>query len=116
VEPVLFTSLITQPSGTFNFMPSVVLWNNVVVPFRVACTGDGWLVSGCCCCCCAFVIVILGAKRIIAIANTAAEITVLLITGKTNDCEDALMMLGTNTIQVLQQNKGNVLKFSIKSP
>jgi hypothetical protein len=115
VEPVLFTSSIIQPSGTFNLMPSVVLWNNVVVPFRVTCTGDGWLVSGCCCCC-AFVVVILGAKRIIAIANTVAEITVLLITGKTNDREDALMLLTTNTIQVLQQNKGNVLKFSVKSP
>jgi hypothetical protein len=68
------------------------------------------------CCCCALVIVILGAKRIIIITNTAAELIVLLITGKTNDREDTLMMPRTNTIQVLQQNKDTVLKFSIKSP
>jgi hypothetical protein len=74
-------------------MPSVVLWNNVVAPFWVTCAGDGWLMSGCC----ALVIVILETKRIIAIANTAAEVTVLLITGKTNDREDALMMPRINT-------------------
>ena len=68
------------------------------------------------CCCCALVIVILGAKRIIAIANTAAKIIPTIIAGETNDREDTLMMPRTNKIHVLHQNKDTVLKFSIKSP
>ena len=70
----------------------------------------------CCCCCCAFITVILEGNRIIAIANTTADVNPIVIAGETNNREGALMMLRTNKIQVLQQNKGNVLKFSKKSP
>jgi hypothetical protein len=47
-------------------------------------------------CCCALVIVILGAKRIIAIANTATKFIPIVVAGETNDREDTLMMPRTN--------------------
>ena len=96
-------------------MPSVVLWNNIVAPFWVTCTG-GWLLVGGCCCCCAFIIVILEGKKIIAIANTTADVNPIVVDGETNDREGILMMERTNEVQVLQQNKGNVLTFFKKSP
>ena len=67
------------------------------------------------CCCCAFIIVTLEGKRIIAIANSTADVNPIVVDGETNDRE-GLMMERTNKVQVLQQNKGNVLKFSKKSP
>jgi hypothetical protein len=76
-------------------MPSVVLWNNVVVPFWVTCAAGGWLMASDCCSCCAFITVIVEGNRIIAIANTTTDINPIVIDGKTNNREEILMIRRT---------------------
>jgi hypothetical protein len=49
--------------------------------------------------------VILEAKRKIAAAITIADANPIVIADENNDCEDTLMMLRTNKIQVSQQDK-----------
>jgi hypothetical protein len=49
----------------------------------------------CCCCCCAFIIVILEGNRIIAIANTIADVSPIAVDGETNEREGILMLLRT---------------------
>ncbi len=49
--------------------------------------------GGCCCCsCCAFILAILEDKRIIAIANTTADVNPIVVDEETNDREGILMM------------------------
>jgi hypothetical protein len=81
-------------------MPSVVLWNTVLVPFWVTCTGSWPMVGDWSCC--AFIIVILEGMRIIAITTTTADVNPIVVDGETNDREGILMMARTNKVQVLQ--------------
>src|SRR5215211_3891061 len=105
VNPVLFMSWITQPSGSCTLKLSF-LFNNVgLLPLLWVTADDSdvggnddWLEVGrdcwccCCCCCCALVIIIkLGVKKTIAIATTVAPVSTIALIDETNNHKDTVI-------------------------